>query len=265
MTTFAKLHTLLKSVALLCVLYILVQPYVFADSAPVNVKALIYSETAAELQWNRPDGQKVQVSYNGVVIGALDANSYFTDRLNPELTHRFQLRTAGADGLLSRPVEITFTTEGFTPPVRQIRVEDSLVASDTSLPSLAEVRLLAYSNTAVELFWTRFGTDSSIVEVIHNGVSMGIMDKSSAFFTGLDSNRAHQFLVRPVREAAAEQEWFSVSVDLSRFSGNVQGITATRVVEQSSATVSAPMLSTGPVPTSNPWVNPRCQSLQPNY
>jgi hypothetical protein len=211
-----------------------VQPAAFAASSLANVKAFIYSETAAELQWNRIDSQDVQVSYNGSVVAAFDANSYFTDQLDPSVTHRFQLRSTANDGSLSEPVEITFSTDNFRPPVREILVEDSLNASDESLPALVEVRLLAYSNTAVELFWTRYGSNSSTVEVIHNGVSLGYMDKASVFFNGLDSARTHEFRVRPLRENASDVEWFSVSVDLRSFSGVIQEITATRVVEQSS-------------------------------
>lgn len=230
----------LKRLSLLGVLCILLQPAAFAASTLVNVKALIYSETAAELQWNRIDGQEVQVSYNGSPVAVFDANSYFTDQLDPLVTHQFQLRTMGAEGLLSDPVEITFSTENFTLPIREIRVEDSLSASDTSLPALVEVRLLAYSNTAVELFWTQFGSTFSTVEVIHNGVSLGYNDKSSVFFSGLDSQRTHEFRVRSLRENGGDDEWFSVSVDLQSFAGNVLEITATRVVEQLSVSITSP-------------------------
>ncbi|MFT4726726.1 MAG: hypothetical protein ACI9UN_001221, partial [Granulosicoccus sp.] len=216
------------------------QPAAFAASSLANVKALIYSETAAELQWNRIDSQQVQVSYNGSVVAAFDANSYFTDQLDPLVTHRFQLRSTEADGSLSEPLEITFSTDNFTLPVREILVEDSLNASDESLPALVEVRLLAYSNTAVELFWTRFGSNSSTVEVIHNGESLGYMDKASVFFSGLDSARTHDFRVRPLRDSASEAEWFSVSVDLRSFSGDIQELTATRVVEQSPVSFTSP-------------------------
>jgi hypothetical protein len=238
---FGNLYKLVRRLTLVCVISILVQPAAFAASTLVNVKALIYSETAAELQWNRIGGKQVQVSYNGSVVAAFDANSYFTDRLDPSITHRFQLRTLGASGSLSEPVEITFSTDNFSPPIREIRVENSLSAGNASLPALSEVRLLAYSDTAAELFWTRFGSNASNVEVIHNGVSLGSMDKASLFFNGLDSTRTHEFRVRPIREGGVEDEWFNVSVDLQSFSGNIQEITATRVVEQSSVLVpSAP-------------------------
>lgn len=216
------------------------QPAAFAASTLINVKALIYSETAAELQWNRIESEEVQVSYNGSPVAAFDANSYFTDQLDPSLSHRFQLRTIGADGVLSDPVEITFSTDNFTLPIREIRVENSLSASDMSLPALVEVRLLAYSNTAAELFWTQFGSNFSTVEVIHNGASLGFMDRSSVFFNGLDSERTHEFRVRPLRESGLDDEWFSVSVDLQNFAGDVLEISATRVVEQLSVSVTSP-------------------------
>lgn len=223
----------------LCVLGMLVHSVAFAGPALENVKALVYSETAAELQWNRVDDQHVQVSYNGTVIEFIDADSYFTDQLDPAVAHRFQLRTDNADGSLSDPLEISFSTDNFRPPVREIRVEDSFSTSNETQPALSEVRLLAYSNTAAELFWTRFGSDFSTVEVTHNGVSLGDMDKASVYFSELDSTRTHEFRVRARRDDAVENAWFSVSVDLTNFPGVVQEITATRVVEQSSESVSA--------------------------
>jgi len=230
---FSNLSTYFKQVATLFVVFILVQPSFSAANAPTNLKALVYSETAAELQWNRVDGQKVQVSYNGSVVAAIDANSYFTDKLDPAVVHRYALRTSLADGSLSEPVEITFNTNGFTLPIREVRAEDSPGTSDTiSPPALSDVRLLAYSSTVVELFWTRQGSAASIIEVVHNGVSQGFMDNRSLVFKGLESNRVHEFQVRPVTENGAQGEWFSVSVDLERFSGNVQEISAIRVAEQ---------------------------------
>ena len=216
---------------LLSVLYFFTQSSAFATSGLVNVKAFIYSKTAAELQWNRSNSEEVQVSYNGAVVALFDANSYFTNRLDPSVSHRFQLRTIGSDGTLSAPLEITFDTGDFTLPVREIQVQNVIGASDTSLPSLSEVRLLTYSNSAAELFWTRFGANTSAVEVIHNGISLGVMDKSSLFFERLDPVRTHEFRVRAVREAYAEVEWFSVSVDLRSIPEGIQEIAATRVVE----------------------------------
>lgn len=243
---FGNLIYPVRRFALLFVLCISALPVAFADSTLINVKALIYSESAAEIQWNRMDSREVQISYNGSVVAELDANSYFTNRLDPSVTHQFQLRTTRVDGSFSDPVEITFSTEDFSPPIREIRVENSLSASDASQPALSEVRLLAYSNTAVELFWTRFGSTISTVEVIHNGVSLGLLDKASVFLNGLDSQRTHEFRIRPLTESGGQDEWFSVSVDLHSFTGDVQEIDATRVVEQTSIAV-PPQTDTTPL------------------
>lgn len=204
---------------------------VFATSSLVNVKAFIYSKTAAELQWNRTGSEQVQVLYNGSVVTTFDANSYFTDQLDPAVSHRFQLRTVTGDGAYSEPIEITFSTDDFTLPVREILVQSAISSDPSSLPSLSEVRLLTYSNSAAELFWTRFGANYSEVEVIHNGISLGLMDTSSLFFDRLDNTRTHEFLVRPVRAVGVEAEWFSVSLDLQAVGEGIQEIAATRTIE----------------------------------
>jgi len=237
----------------------------FAASSLTNVKAFIYSKTAAELQWNRTDNNDVQVSYNGSEVASIDANSYFTGRLDPAVTHHFQLRTIRANGTLSEPVELTFNSDDFSLPVREIRVEDSpalAVNSDaerldeseqssdveirvdnfpstdnSSLPSLGNVHMLVYSSTSVELFWTRLRSDFTTVEITHNNVALGDRGKAGNYFSGLDSSRIHEFRIRALRESSSQDDGFSISDDLRKFSGEVQEITATGVLEQSNVSI----------------------------
>ena len=234
MNLFIKLYYFTARFCVLCALCVTAQAVALADANLDNVKALIYSNTAAELQWERIEATQVQVSYNGAVVGSYDANSYFNDKLDPSVTHQFQLRAVASNGDMSGPIEITFNTNNFTLPVREIQVQSANTVSGSSQATLSDVRLLVYSDSAVELFWTRFGSNSTLIEVVHNGQSLGAMDKSSLYLEGLGPETSHSFQVKPTLTEGLEAEWFSVSVDLQDHSQEVREIVATRVVEEPS-------------------------------
>ncbi len=208
--------------ALICNIY---HVNAFADTAPSDVRALIYSSTAAELQWNREAAELIQVSYNGRIISTLDADSYFMDDLDPALFHQFEIRSIDADETLSDPTTVSFSSANFQLPVREV-----LPASTTSTPSnqIANVTLLAYSDSAIELFWQRAGSDSVSVEIFHNGLSLGVFDTSSLFKEGLVSDIQHQFELRPLSDdSQLGDESYSVVFVPSEFDGQIREVAAT--------------------------------------
>jgi len=96
---FSKTYSSLASI--IGIVICLMCANLMAGDGLANVKALVYSSTAAELLWDRENAEIVQVSYNGQVVATLDADSYFTDQLSPSVFHRFEIRTRLGDNVFS--------------------------------------------------------------------------------------------------------------------------------------------------------------------
>ena len=89
-----------------------------------DVRALVYSDTAAELFWTRARAlERVEVRRDGEPIGLYDASSLFMDDLGRVGEHRFELRALDDEGRFGDPVRLAFATAGFEPPVRQVLPE----------------------------------------------------------------------------------------------------------------------------------------------
>jgi len=189
-----------------------------ADEGLQSVRALIYSSTAVELQWVRNDKSRVRIYYNGQLLETLDADSYYTDRLNPEQFHHYDVVSVAEDGSRSAPVSLFFNTRDFSLPVKEIRPSKSALSSASVLSG---AKLLAYSTSAVELFWQRRASASVELEVLHNGRSLGAFDSSSLFISELSSSVIHQFELRPVERYRQNGESYSVYFDPSHFTGAV--------------------------------------------
>ena len=115
-----------------------------------EVSYTVYSQTAAELFWERRTGEYVQyeVSIDGVPVEVTDGVSYFTDSLAPGTTYRFGITAIGPDSTRSDIVTLTINTDSLRPNGPQ------------------NLRLDTYSSTAAELFWERFPASDSIARVI---------------------------------------------------------------------------------------------------
>lgn len=196
----------------------------YAEGTPADVKALVYSSTAAELQWSRSQSELIEVSYNGNVVTTLDADSYFVDSLDPAVFHQFSIRSVLGDQVFSDDVSVSFSTANFQPPVREV-LSESNGGGNSAL--ISAVKLLAYSNSAVELFWNRSGSEVVDVEVFHNGFSQGVFDASSFFKNELDTDREHIFQVRPVSDSAQPGESHTVYFQPAEFTGQVTEVFAT--------------------------------------
>ena len=100
-----------------------------------DVRALVYSDTAAELFWTRVRAlERVEVRRDGEPIGRYDASSLFVDDLGRAGEHRFELRAVDDEGRLGDPVRLAFATAGFEPPVRQILPEPAPAPAPAAEP-----------------------------------------------------------------------------------------------------------------------------------
>lgn len=195
-----------------------------AEGEPSDVRALVYSSTAAELQWSRVESELVQVTYNGNVVATIDADSYFVDSLDPAVFHRFGLSSLLADETRSDEVALSFSTANFQPPVREVLPQTGGAGSSALLSA---VKLVAYSNSAVELFWNRAESEVISVEVFHNDFSQGVLDASSFYIDGLSTDREHVFKISPVSDNAQPGESYTVYFNPAAFAGQVTEVSAT--------------------------------------
>ncbi len=226
--------------------------YAHASQPLSQVRALIYSQTAAELQWSRAPDERVQVSYNAQVLGVLDANSYYIDDLDPQVEHRFALQSLNSQNELSEPTFITFSTGDFQPPVRQVYADSSDTVNTPLIPTsapvtstLADVNARVYSTSAVELFWRRAG--AVLVEVNYNGQVLGRFDADSFYKDGLNPSSTHTFEVNALNGNGEISESHSLSFSTAGFAGSVQTVPAT-LIEQAAAPV-VPVADQAPVQT----------------
>jgi hypothetical protein len=114
---------------------------------PSNVRASVYSNTAAELFWvsgkslETGISHRVQIKRNGEDLGERDASSLYQDGLSPGTQYNFELRSVTPDGQLSSVVTTTVTTNGGTTSVATPAV--------TSPPSLDPTPVVVDTQPAV--------------------------------------------------------------------------------------------------------------------
>ena len=211
---------------------------VSADGSLSKVRALVYSQTAAEIQWSRNAGERVQLSYNNKVLGVLDSDSFYKGDLDPSQSHRFEVRSISSGDVLSAPVVLAFTTNDFKPPTREIKAQSAgdtstaVSTEQTASPSavLKNVGAQIYSPSAVELFWRRVA--SSSVKIAYNGQDMGRFDASSYYIDGLSASVNHRFDITALDISGNMIDSYVLNFSTADFSGSVRAIAADRVTLQ---------------------------------
>jgi len=214
-------------VSLIGLLSALVCANLMAGNDLQDVKALVYSSTAAEIMWSRENSETVQVRYNGLVVATEASDSYFTDELDPAESHQFDVRILRSAGDVSAPTLLSFDTANFQPPTKVVYPPDSSLAL-TETMQLSQVKLIAYSETASEIFWNRQDHPQVRVEVIHNQKSLGVFDTSSVFLTNLELGVDHQFQIRPLVDGLPTGESYSIYYGGETFLGRSTEILASR-------------------------------------
>ena len=135
-----------------------------APAAPVNLRAVVYSRTAAELFWDRPVGQAFlyRVYFNGVLVAETDGVSWFSEDFTPGSVTTVEVAAVDRNGVESAPSEVIVQTHnGGLRPVTGLRAE-------------------VYSSTAAEIFWDRMPGPIHY-RVYANGVEVAITDGTSWF------------------------------------------------------------------------------------
>jgi len=137
---------------------------------PGNLRAAVYSTSAAEIFWDRqsPGAHAVnryEISRDGILLDTRDALSYFDDTLSPGIRYSYAVRAIDSAGNRSAAASVTLTTNGS----RQEGPE-----------APASLRGEVYSSTALELFWLR-AAPGTRYEVFRDGQRLVNTDGISFF------------------------------------------------------------------------------------
>jgi len=156
-------------------------------SAPENIRHEIYSDTAAEIFWDRATDNDIVTGYevirNGESLGVRDSLGIFEGNLDPNLVYTYQVTSIDNQGNRSDTVTI------------------SLASGRSNRPSIPNnLRRELYSDSAAEIFWSRSEDNDAVIgyEVIRNGDNLGIHDALSLFQEALDPSITYNFKVTAI-------------------------------------------------------------------
>lgn len=139
-----------------------------AQSMPGNIDYAIYSDSAAEVFWDRVTNNGdylYEITKNGSTVGIFDVLSIFDDELQPNVPYTYSVTPIDSSGNRLATAIVSFTT------------------GDTEPSAPGNIRFLVYSKTAAEIFWDRSTDDGNVVgyEIIRNDGLVGIRDSLGIF------------------------------------------------------------------------------------
>lgn len=104
--------------------------------APANFTHKIYSDSAAELFWQRSTNvatRGYEIVKNGESIGVIDALSYFDDTLAPGIDYTYTITAVGANGERSTASVLTLRTPQSADTIANLRNEITVLESEITL------------------------------------------------------------------------------------------------------------------------------------
>ena len=153
-----------------------------SPSAPGNLRADVYSNTAGEIFWSRStDSDGVVVEYeilqDGTLVASRDALSFFADNLTDGVTTTFSVIAVDNDAERSEAVSVNLTGG----------VRGGDVDGRPTPP--ANLFATAYSASAAEVFWDRNTEQTLSYEVSIDGAVVAITDGTSYFTDDLEAGQ----------------------------------------------------------------------------
>ncbi|ASJ73948.1 CotH kinase family protein [Granulosicoccus antarcticus] len=182
-------------------------------SQPGNFRYQVYSNTAAELFWNRPSDDLIVTSYeiaiNGAVVINRDALSYFTDSLVAGTVYEFSVTALDNEGNRSIPATISFIGGD-----REIPDDDNPEQPPTNnaVPAPGNLQANVYSPSAFEVFWDRVNDAELSYEVSLDGHQITTTNGTSWYIEGLQSAQRHIVDVVALDAAGNQSAVSSVTV-----------------------------------------------------
>lgn len=176
----------------------------------LNLRHSVYSGTAAEVFWDRYEGNgpvRYEVSRDGEVLGLLDALSYFDDTLTPGETYTYTVRVVGDAVNETVTDSTTLTTNdggsggggddgsggGGDGGSDGGGDGGSGGGNDDGFPT--GIRATVYSSTAAELFWDRPAESGVIYEISRDGVVIAMTQGISFFDNTLSPGTSYEYRV----------------------------------------------------------------------
>ena len=108
---------------------------------PENLSISVYSNSAAELFWDRQgSGQRFVILRDGVEVGNTDGTSFFDDGLPGQGSYTFDVFAVGVNGARSAPASIVAVVGGEQPPGP---ADDGILSLDNAVPIVQEIISIA--------------------------------------------------------------------------------------------------------------------------
>lgn len=182
-------------------------------SVPENLRHLVYSNTSAEIFWNRSTDngfvQGYEIIRNGESLGIRDVLGLYEGALDPSVTYTYEIAAVDNEGNRSTITTISFSTTGVTqPPLAE------MLASPTG------IRAEVYSAGSAELFWDRSQTIGLSYEVRRDGEVVNQTDGVSFFDNSLRADTAYRYEVIAIDRQGNRST--PAGVDVVTNSGTVQ-------------------------------------------
>ncbi len=177
--------------------------------APADLRASVYSKTAAELFWTRSSqfALRYEVSRNGVQLATTDGISFFDNDLASGQTYNYVVVSINANGQRSTASTVSVETPGDNTP-------------GTGPEAPAGLNALVYSSTAAELFWTRASSTGLRYEISRDGQLIDTTDGTSYFDNTLESGREYIYDVVAINNSGGTSPPSNVTL---RTNGNRSG------------------------------------------
>lgn len=170
--------------------------------AAVGVSVVAYSDSAAELTWERIVGvgfnviSGYEVFRDGELVAIVEGNSFFDDALTPGVDHSYTVQASSFDGArsdMSETVSVNTSDRGGI----STGVGTYLVPDRPAEPTSADVYV--YSDNLLELVWNR--PTSSLAagyEVRRNNVYVGYTQGVSYVDDTISAGQCYRYNILPV-------------------------------------------------------------------
>lgn len=166
-----------------------------APSQPAQLRAVVYSSSSAEIMWARSTDDVIVVGYeiviNDRVVGTFDQLSYYRNDLTPGATYRFEITAVDNQGNRSTSSAISLVAgdDDVTPVVEGSPISDA--------------RIVVYSRTAAELFWTR-PPNTQTTDIYRNAQRIGTSLGNSYFDGNRERNTSYTYELVALDSQGAE-------------------------------------------------------------
>lgn len=172
-----------------------------------GLRAAVYSQTAAELFWQRITIPGKSIRYavyrDGKLLKIIDGTSYFDGGLIAGVRHAYEVVTLGDNGEKSSPAPIQVATGPLS------------TSSSSSAPGRpSQLTSAVYSRTAAELFWKAPTNATGLLryEISRNGQVVGLIDGLSYFDDTLSGGVTYLFGVSTVDSLNRRSDPFTIEL-----------------------------------------------------